>query len=138
MAEANRTGAGGSSAERSMNGHVGPVRVHWPTTFGYYGGVGLAVAMGMIEWPVAIFIGAVPVIKMLKDDTTPVPFRYFVDMFQGAAKPVGGDADSMMELDRTTRSVARSAQRRTPGIPNPKPARSAPRGRRAAPRKKST
>jgi len=121
-----------------MNGRVGPVTVHWPTTIGYYGGVGLALAAGMIEWPIAVFIGAVPVIKMLKDDTTPVPFRFFVDMFQGAAKPVGGDGDSMMELDGTTRSVARSAQRKTPGIPNPRPARKAAPARRRATRAKST
>lgn len=138
MAERKTTGAGGASAGRSMNGRVGPVRVHWPTTIGYYGGVGLAVAVGMIEWPVAVFIGAVPVIKMLKDDTTPVPFRYFVDMFQGAAKPVGGDGDSMMELDRTTRSVARTTQRKTPGVPNPRPARKRATPRRPAGDRRST
>jgi len=125
-----RSGPGGSNSERALNGRVGPVRVHWPSTIGYYGGVGLALAAGMIEWPVAVFIGAVPVVKMLKDETTPTPFRYFVDMFQGAAKPVGGDGDSMMELDRSVRSVARTAQRKTPGVPNPRPRRTAPRPRR--------
>ena len=125
-------GPGRSTGERALSGRVGPVRVHWPSTIGYYGGVGLALAAGMIEWPVAVFIGAVPVVKMLKDETTPTPFRYFVDMFQGAAKPVGGDGDSMMELDRSVRSVARKAQRKTPGIPNPKPRRAAPRPRRTS------
>lgn len=127
-------GPGGSTGDRALNGRVGPVRVHWPSTIGYYGGVGLALAAGMIEWPVAVFIGAVPVVKMLKDETTPTPFRFFVDMFQGAAKPVGGDGDSMMELDHSVRSVARKAQRKTPAIPNPRPRRAAPRPRRTSPR----
>ncbi|GAC1332292.1 MAG: hypothetical protein NVSMB17_11260 [Candidatus Dormibacteria bacterium] len=127
MATTDHTGAGGSTGERALNGKVGPVRVHWPTTVGYYGGVGLAVAVGMIEWPVAIFIGAVPVVKMLKDRSTPTPLRYFVDMFQGAAKPVGGDGDSMMELESSSRTVARrttrAVQRKAPGVRNPRPLR---------------
>jgi hypothetical protein len=94
-----------------MDGRVGPVKVHWPMTMGYYGGVGLAVAAGIIEWPVALFIGAVPVVKLFKDRAASTPVRYFVDLFQGAAKPVGGDADSMMELARRE-PPPRSTQRR--------------------------
>jgi hypothetical protein len=121
-------------AGRALNGKLGPVRVHWPTTVGYYGAVGAAVAVGIIEWPVGIFIAAVPVVKLLNDRTAPKQLRYFVDMFQGAAKPVGGDGDSMMELSGTVRGNARRAQRKSPVLPDPAPRARAgrPRSRRSS------
>ena len=37
-----------------------------PRTAGYYGGIAAAVALGVIDWPVALFIGAIPVVELLK------------------------------------------------------------------------
>lgn len=84
--------------ERDLVGHVGPVEIDWPRTAGYYGAVGLAVAFGVIEPPVGLFIAAVPFLKMLNRPGARRPTRMVSAFFDGAAKPVGGDAPSTIML----------------------------------------
>ncbi|MDQ6637404.1 MAG: hypothetical protein M3Y62_06395, partial [Candidatus Dormibacteraeota bacterium] len=81
-----------------------------PRTAGYYGGVGLALAFGLIEWPVAVFIGAIPAVQMLRRQDLGRPVNFVVQLFEGAAKPVGGDAEGTVELTSTPRPLRRAAQ----------------------------
>ncbi|MBJ7604577.1 MAG: hypothetical protein JF888_15585, partial [Candidatus Dormibacteraeota bacterium] len=89
---------------------VGPMSMDVPRTAGYYGGVGLALAFGLIEWPVAVFIGAIPAVQMLRRQDLGRPVNFVVQLFEGAAKPVGGDAEGTVELTTTPRPLRRAAQ----------------------------
>jgi hypothetical protein len=77
---------------------VGPVQIDVPQTVGYFGGIGVAVALGLIEPPLAAFIAAVPLIKILADPGSPAPVRFVAEILQGAAKPVGSDAEGTVRL----------------------------------------
>ena len=85
---------------------VGPLEIDWPKSLGYYGGIGLAVAFELIEPPLAIFIAAIPVLKLLKQPRGPWPFRVVADVLEGAAKPVGGDAESVVRVAAATGQAA--------------------------------
>jgi len=54
-----------TNKDRTIHFDVGPVEIDIPRTLGYYGGISAAVAFGVLEPPVAVFIAALPVIKML-------------------------------------------------------------------------
>jgi len=56
---------GQAPQDRGLVSHIGPITVDWPRSLGYYGGIGIAVAAGAIEPPLAIFIAAIPFLKML-------------------------------------------------------------------------
>lgn len=84
--------------DRGLVGKVGPVEVDWPRTVGYFGGIGVAVALEMIEWPIALFIAAVPLVKMLNQPKAPLPLRFASHLYQGASIPVGGGAESTIRL----------------------------------------
>jgi hypothetical protein len=77
---------------------VGPIEIDWPRALGYYGGIGVAVAMGMVEPPLAVFIAAVPLFKMLNRPQGAKPTRVVAEILEGAATPVGGSAESMIWL----------------------------------------
>jgi len=77
---------------------IGPVEVDWPRTAGYYGGVGLAVGLGLIEAPLGLFIAAVPLVKMLSRPGVTRSLRFVGQLVEGAAKPVGGDGDGYVRL----------------------------------------
>ena len=86
------------SEDRGLTSQIGPLKVDWPRTIGYYSGVGLAVAFELIEPPLAIFIAAVPFFKMLNRPKAPKPVRFAAQMIDGASKPVGGDTQATIEL----------------------------------------
>ncbi|GHO85589.1 hypothetical protein [Dictyobacter formicarum] len=77
---------------------IGSVEIDWPRTIGYYGGIGLAVALELIDLPLAIFIGAIPFFKMLNRPQASRPTRFMSQLLEGAAKPVGGDAEATLQL----------------------------------------
>ena len=54
-----------TNKDRAIHLDIGPVEIDIPRTLGYYGGIGAAVAFGVLEPPIAVFIAALPVIKML-------------------------------------------------------------------------
>ena len=85
--------------DRGLTSRVGPLRIDWPRSIGYYGGIGLAVGFGLIEPPLAIFIAAVPFLKMLNRPKAPLPARFVAQMLDGASKPVGGDSEATVELE---------------------------------------
>ncbi|HZC04353.1 MAG TPA: hypothetical protein VE338_01825 [Ktedonobacterales bacterium] len=90
---------GQSPQDRGLVSHIGPVRVDWPRSLGYYGGIGIALAAGIIDPPLAIFIGAIPFLKMLNRPRAPLPVRFVGQVLDGAAKPVGGSSEATIELD---------------------------------------
>jgi hypothetical protein len=95
--------------QSDMISHVGPIAVDWPRSAGYFGGVVLAVAVGMIEPPLGVFIAAIPFFKLLNQPNVPRPLRVVTQFLDGMAKPVGGEAQSTLWL-------AESGARSHPGI----------------------
>jgi len=83
--------------DRGLVSHVGPVEIDWPRSAGYYGGIALAIALGLIEPPLGIFIAAVPFLKMLNRPNSTLPTRTISQFLDGAAKPVGGDSDAVIK-----------------------------------------
>src|SRR5690349_7278661 len=81
--------------------NIGPVEIDWPRTIGYYGGVGLAAAFGLVETPLAIFIAAIPLLKMLNHPGASAPTRFVGELLEGAAKPVGGSSEATIQLKRS-------------------------------------
>jgi hypothetical protein len=77
---------------------VGPVLIDVPRSIGYFGGVGAAVILGLVDPPLAAFIAAVPFVAMLTHRSLPVPVRFIGEALEGAAKPVGGDDDGYVKL----------------------------------------
>lgn len=85
--------------DRGLVSRIGPVEIDWPRSIGYYGGIGLATAFGLIEPPLAIFIAAVPLFKMLNHPKASRPTRFAAQLLDGAAKPVGGSAEATLRLE---------------------------------------
>ena len=88
---------------------VGTLELDVPRSVGYFGGLAAGVALGLIEPPLALFIAAVPVFKALTNTALPEPVRALGEVLEGAAKPVGSDADGVVRLKdqhRSTRKVA--------------------------------
>jgi hypothetical protein len=84
--------------EQGLVLRLGPVEMDWAKTIGYYGGVGLAVAFELVEPPLALFIAAIPLIKLLKYPRDPGGVRVAAAILEGASKPVGGDAESVVRV----------------------------------------
>jgi hypothetical protein len=101
--------------ERGLTSRIGPVEVEWPLTVGYYGGIALAIALELIEPPLALFVAAIPFLKMLNQPGASQPTRLVSQVLQGMAKPVGGDSPSSVRL--TTPDVASAVQQGTPDGP---------------------
>jgi hypothetical protein len=105
---------------------VGTVEVDVPRSVGYFGGLAAAVGLGLLEPPLALFIAAVPAFKALTNSALPRVVRIVAEVLEGAAKPVGSDADGVIQLrdqtsDDTTvakvapRTAAKRATRRSGG-----------------------
>jgi hypothetical protein len=86
-----------------MVGRVGPLEIDWPRSLGFFSGIGVAVAIGMIDPPVGLFIAAVPFLKMLKADGLPAPSQFMGQILEGVAKPVGGDSQGTIRLASPTK-----------------------------------
>ncbi|HET8627172.1 MAG TPA: hypothetical protein VFL91_07125 [Thermomicrobiales bacterium] len=96
-----------SGEERGLTSEIGPLEIEWPLTIGYYGGIALAVAAGVIEPPLAIFIAAVPLFKMLNRPDASRPTRIVSQVLAGMAKPVGGDSPAAVRLQPSPARAAR-------------------------------
>lgn len=93
--------------KQGMTSHFGPVEIDWPRTIGYYSGISLALAFELIEPPLAIFIAAIPLLKMLNYPGASKPTRFIGQMLEGAAKPIGGSAEATIQLHEKTGSPVR-------------------------------
>lgn len=90
-----------ATPDRGFVGRVGPLEIDWPRAAGYYGGIALALAFEAIEPPLALFIAAVPVFKLLKRANASRPERALAEVLEGASKPVGGDASAVIRAARS-------------------------------------
>jgi hypothetical protein len=61
------------SPGNALEVELGTVEVDIPRSVGYFGGLAVAVGVGLIEQPLALFIAAVPVFKVLTNSALP-PF----------------------------------------------------------------
>ncbi len=93
--------------QQGMISRFGPIQIDWPRTIGYYGGIGLATAFELIEPPLALFIAAIPLLKMLNHPGASAPTRFVGELLDGAAKPVGGSSEATIQLTENTTKVAR-------------------------------
>lgn len=93
---------------------IGPVAIDWPRSLGYFGGVAAAVALGLIEPPVALFIAAVPLVQMFNRPGVPSPVRFAAQVYEGASTPVGGGVQAttiQMERPGHKPSILRAGRR---------------------------
>jgi hypothetical protein len=86
-------GSGGALVSR-----FGPLEVDWPRSLGFFGGIGFAVGAGLIDPPLGLFIAAVPFLKMLDLPRLPEQARFVAQVFEGVAKPVGGDSQGTVRV----------------------------------------
>ena len=85
-----------TSEDRGLVSRVGPFEIDWPKSVGYFGVIGLALVMDLIALPIALFIAAIPVLKLFKRPGQPWAVRVVADALEGAAKPVGGDSEAIV------------------------------------------
>jgi hypothetical protein len=78
---------------------LGPVRWEVLRSVGYFGGVAIAVSTGLIEPPLGVVIAAVPLIKVLTNRALPLAVRAVGEILEGAAQPIGSDAEGVVRLD---------------------------------------
>src|SRR5581483_4243010 len=96
--------------KQGMTSRFGPIEIDWPRTIGYYGGIALATAFELVEPPLAIFIAAIPLLKMLNNPGASRPTRFVGQLLEGAAKPVGGSSEATIQF---TGNQGRPARRLT-------------------------
>lgn len=99
-----------SDAKKGLVGRVGPLEVDWPRAAGYYGGIGLALALDLIPLPIGLFVAAVPFAKMLGNRELPAPLNFVSHVVEGAAKPVGGDGEGTIRLTQPPPPMRRAAR----------------------------
>lgn len=92
------SGSGPAQDESNIVSQIGPVEVDWPRTVGFYGGLAIAVSMEMITAPLALFIAAYPLLKMLNRPQAPRAVRIVSQVLEGAAQPLNGDAEGTIRV----------------------------------------
>ena len=96
-----RAKAGSLVSADDRNGlvsRIGPVEIDWPRSIGYFGGIGLALGAELIDPPLAVFIAAIPFLKMLNRRRAARPSRFAGQVLEGLAKPLGGDSQGTIRL----------------------------------------
>lgn len=119
-------------AEGGLVVNLGSVRIDVPRSIGFYGGIAVAVGVGMIEPPLALFIAAVPLIKMATNSRAPQPLTWLGQLLDGAAKPVGGDAEGTIRLADPQAAVKQAAETVALAEQAPRPVRRRARKQAAA------
>jgi len=88
--------------EANLLSRIGPVEIDWPRTVGFYGGLAIAVATEMVAAPLALFIAAYPLFKMLNRPKSPRGVQIVAQVLEGAAKPINGDAEGTIRIATDT------------------------------------
>jgi len=109
----------GSGPDQGLVVHVGPLKIDVPRSLGYYGGIAVAVGVGVIDPPLALFIAAIPAMKMLMNSQAPTAMRFIGQVFDGAAQPLGGDAQGTVRLDDAAAAQAKKDQGRAATATSP-------------------
>jgi hypothetical protein len=91
---------------------VGAIEVDVPRTIGYFGGIAAAVGLGIIDWPVGVFIAAIPLVKMFNRRGAPRSVRLASQVYEGIALPVGGEAPGTVRLGGKREPSRRPARSR--------------------------
>jgi hypothetical protein len=99
--------------ENVLEVQVGTVEVDVPRSIGYFGGLAVATGLGLIEPPLALFIAAVPLYKVLTNTALPKAVRVVGEVLEGAAKPVGSDAEGVIVLEDQHEADTKVARVRT-------------------------
>jgi hypothetical protein len=87
-----------SGDDTRLVGRLGPLEIDWPRSLGFFGGIGVAVGIGLIEPPLGLFIAAIPFVKMLDLPRLPLSARFLGQVFEGVAKPLGGDSEGTVRV----------------------------------------
>jgi len=77
---------------------VGSVEMDVPRSVGYFGGIAVAVGVGLLEPPLAIAIAAIPFVKMLDRRRVPLPGRFVAEVLDGAMQPVGSTGKGTVRI----------------------------------------
>ncbi|HKV87747.1 MAG TPA: hypothetical protein VJT78_07105 [Candidatus Dormibacteraeota bacterium] len=93
---------------RGLTGTVDNIEVDWPRSLGFFGGIGAAIALDLVPLPIGIFIAGVPFLKLFNRPNATRPQRFIGHVVDGAATPVGGDAEG------TIRWAPGTSRRSTP------------------------
>jgi hypothetical protein len=95
--------------EEGVTGRADDIEIDWPRSIGFFGGLGVAAALELVPLPIAVFVAAVPFLKMLNQPNSSRPRTFISHLVDGAAKPVGGDSEG------TVRWAPRRMRARRPG-----------------------
>jgi hypothetical protein len=104
---------GQAQQDRGLVSRIGPLKVDWPRSLGYYAGIGIAVAVEAIEPPLALFIAAIPFLKMLNRPEASQAVRFIGQVLDGAAKPVGGSSEATIQLATAGEAAPRQSAQPT-------------------------
>lgn len=96
-ARTSNTKAASAQAPRLV-ARIGSLELDIPRSIGYFGGIGVAVTAGLIDPPLGLFIAAIPFIKMADLPGLPSMPRFLAQIFEGVAKPVGGDSEGTIRI----------------------------------------
>jgi hypothetical protein len=88
----------GETGGAAMVIRAGRFEIDVPRSLGYFGGIAAAVAVGLVEPPVGVFIAAVPFVKMLTIPGVPEPLRFLGLVTEGVAQPVGSSGQGTVRL----------------------------------------
>lgn len=99
MASEQATEARVDTSESVLQVKVGRVTIDVPRSLGYFGGLGVAVGVGLVEPPLALFIAAVPAFKALTNSALPWAVRTLGEVAEGVSRPVGSDAEGVVRLE---------------------------------------
>jgi hypothetical protein len=75
---------------------VGPLHVDWPRSVGYFGGIAIAIAFDLIAPEIALFAAVIPIVKLFRRKDPTKLERAIAAVIEGAAKPLGGDAEAVV------------------------------------------
>src|SRR5690349_14619624 len=82
-----------SRNEQGITGQADHIEIDWPRSLGFFGGLGVAAALGLVPMPIAVFVASVPFLKLLNRPDASMPQTFVSHLVDGAAKPVGGDSE---------------------------------------------
>lgn len=92
-----------------QTGRIGPIEVAWPRFGDYCGGLAMAAAFELIEWPFGPFQAAIPAVELRRD--LPKADHFAVHVFEGMAKRGCRDAEGTNRLARTPQKLKALAKR---------------------------
>lgn len=89
---------GRQTEQRHLAAGLGPLEIDAPKAAGYYAGLAVALALGVVEPPLAVFIAAVPFFQLFTRPDASRTEWAVGEILQGAATPVGGSASPVIRI----------------------------------------